>query len=213
MSVVGIARPAPPFLLGFDCYAPVTDAMLQEATARGFKWVGRYLDNLAGDELARIHSYGFGVLPYLVAMTKEPLSVANGRARGRQACARAADLGMPAAVHVGADLESPMAGSDIPGHVNALAGELLAGHLASALYVGVPQPCSSKVLFGLRPNRYIKGGGRIADAAGELAEPACGWAALQLEPLEAVTLAGSKVDVEVTKFDYMGRALVLWWPS
>ena len=37
-------------MLGFDVLQPVTRAMLQDATAQGLRFVGRYLDNLDADE-------------------------------------------------------------------------------------------------------------------------------------------------------------------
>jgi hypothetical protein len=210
---VGVARAAAPFLLGFDVLAPPTEGMLQAATARGMRFCGAYLDTLTAATRDRIFHYGFGILPYTAALVHEPLSILTGRARGVWANERAAALEMPTSVHVGIDLELPAAGSDCGGHVDAMAVTLQAAQRGAALYVGVPQPLTGRQLFALLPDRYIKGAGRVVDAADNLAEPGCGWAALQLEPVEGLLLAGVKVDVEVTKIDYEGRALVLWWPN
>jgi len=217
---IGNARPAPPFLLGFDVLSPLTDDMLRDAVARGLGFCGRYVNNLTPDERDRIFGFGLPILLYTEALTKVQLSEASGRNYGHSMAVSASLLSVPNSVDVVIDLDLPAAGSDVAAHVDAMAIALDAPTLAAgvgsygaALYVGAPQPLTSAELFALRPNRYVKGGGRIVDARGELAEPACGWAALQLEPLEGVELAGVKVDVEVTKLDYEGRALVLWWPS
>lgn len=203
-SIVGTARPLAPFQLGFDVLSPVTEAMLQEATARGMTWVGRYLNVLSPSEVTLLFDYGMGILPYTEAMTSAPLTDATGRSYGKACAAHAATLGIPEGVHVAIDLEAPAEGSDAAHHVNAMSEILRGQGRPSALYVGVPQPLSGPELFRLAPNRYIKGGGAAA-------EPPCGWSAIQLEPLEGLTLAGVKVDVEVSKFDYLGRALMLWW--
>ena len=213
MSAVGVARAAAPFKLGFDILQPCTPEMLSDAIGHGMIWVGRYLNNLSPAERDLIFSAGLGILPYTEAMTREPLSASTGTTYGYTMAGAALDLDMPAGVHIAIDLELPDARSNAAAHVNAMASELLAHGYGAALYVGVPQPLTSRELYALRPNRYIKGGGRITDVFGSLAEPTCGWAALQLEPLESLTLGGVAVDVEVTKLDYQGRALTLWWPN
>ena len=203
---IGVARPCPPFYLGFDVLEPVTAAMLDDAIAHGCRWVGRYLNDLSSAEVARIFARGLGLLLYTEAMTSSPLSAATGHAYGVKAGAWAGALGVPPRVHVAIDLEDPAPASECGAHVNAMAGALLGDALGAALYIGVPQPLTGPELFALLPDRYIKGGGRAT-------VPTCGWAALQLEPLEGLRFGGAPVDIEVTKLDDMGRALVLWWPA
>jgi hypothetical protein len=202
----GVARACAPFLLGFDVLEPVTEPMLQAATARGFQWIGRYLETLKPAERDLIFRYGFGIAPLLEAMTVQVLTAATGSARGELADAQASAIGTPLGVHVTIDLELPRAGSDVLGHVDALADRILSGRRGAALYVGVPQPLDGANLFAARPNRYWRG-------AGDVPEPACGWAALQLEPLEGVVLAGTKVDVDVSQADRFSRVLTMWWPQ
>ena len=203
--MIGVARAADPFLLGFDVEEPTTPAMLAAARGRGFAWVGRYLNNLSAEELGSIFAANLGVLPYTWAMTHEPLSAAAGTEYGAHMAAIARGLGCPEGVHIAIDLEAPPPGSACGPHVNAMADSLRWAQFGAALYVGVPQPLSGPELFALKPDRYIKGGGRAS-------EPSCSWAALQLEPLARLELAGAPVDVAVTKEDYEGRSLVLWWP-
>jgi hypothetical protein len=213
MNPVGAARALPPFWLGFDVLQPCSDAMLADANARGFKWVGRYLNNLTEAERDRIFAAGLGILPYTEAMTGEPLSAVQGAAYGARMADAAAALATPPTVHVAIDLELPAAGSRVADHVNAFSRVLENARFGAALYVGAPQPLTSVELFHLIPNRYIKGGGRIVDAGGALAEPTCGWCAIQLEPLDLFELGDVRVDVAISKLDYEGRALTLWWPS
>jgi hypothetical protein len=210
---VGVARALPPFLLGFDVLAPVSEEMLDAAAAHSFRWVGRYLGTIGAGERDRIFRRGIGILPYTVAVTRTHLSAVTGHADGEAASDEADAIGCAPLVHVPIDLELPLAGSDCASHVDAFARALRGRGRNAALYVGVPQPLTSAELFARVPDRYIKGGGRIEDRFGALAEPECGWSALQLEPLERVTLAGVAVDVAVSKLDYRGRALNLWWPA
>lgn len=212
MSSIGVARPAEPYLLGFDCLAPVTRAMILDVRSYGFQWVGRYLEVLTVAERDLIFGAGLAIAPLTEATVKEVLTRTTGTARGVQTRDRASSLGMPAGVSIAIDFESPMAGGDVAAHVDAMAVEIRGGSYGAALYIGSPQPLTSAALFSLLPAPYWRGAGRIVDAAGELAEPECGWAAIQLSPLERAELAGVKVDVDVTQTDYRGRTLTMWWP-
>lgn len=209
---LGIARPAEPFMLGFDCLTPITRAMLADVRSYGFQWVGRYLENLEADERDLIFGAGLAIAPLTEATTREVLTRTTGTVRGVQTRDRASSLGMPAGVSIAIDFEAPMAGGDVAAHVDAMAVEIRGGSYGAALYVGVPQPLTSASLFSLLPLPYWKGAGRIVDAAGELAEPGCGWAILQLEPLQRAELAGRHVDVNVTQADYQCRTFTMWWP-
>lgn len=214
MTVRGRTTLAQPFWLGFDCYAKVTEPMLQEATASGLKCAGRYLANLDAAEVDLCWRYGFPLLVYLEAMVRTPLSAAAGTQYGRLAAGRAGDLGIAPGVHLCIDLEDPAPGSEPAGFVNAIAAQLASVGCKSALYLGVPPPgLTSSQVFALAPDRYIKGAGRLLEPDMlNVLEPPCGWAAIQLEPLEHMTLAGIPVDTFVTKLDYEGRALMLWGP-
>lgn len=212
MSAVGVARVATPYMLGFDCLTEVTDAMLAEAGSYRFEWVGRYLEILTIAERNRIFAAGLAIAPLTEATTKDVLTATTGTVRGVQTRDRASSLAMPPAVSIVIDFEDPMAGSNVPAHVNAMAAEIRGGHYGAALYLGEPEPLTSAEVFALSPFPYWKGAGRLVDASGGLVEPACGWACLQLSPLEGATLAGVPVDVNVTQRDYKGRSLVLWWP-
>jgi hypothetical protein len=201
---VGIARACPPFLLGFDCLTPVNEEIATQAAARGLRWVGQYLEVLTPATRDLIWAHDLGIAPLTEAETSRPLSVQTGADRGALAVAQCEGLEMAPTVHVTIDLELPYGGSDCPGHVNAFSDRLLKAYFAAALYVGVPEPLNAPQLFALRPNRYWKGGGQVP-------EPHCGWSALQLEPLEGLVLAGTRVDVNVSKLDYFGRAMTMWW--
>jgi hypothetical protein len=210
----GRAIPIPPFVRGFDCLQAVTEPMLREATAAGYGAAGRYLNNLTIAEVALLWQYGFSILLYLEAMTSTVLSVQTGQQYGRLAAGRARALDVAQGVHLVIDLEDPAPGSNETAHVNAMSGPIVAGGWPPALYLGNPPPnLTSAEAFALVTNRYIKGGGRLLEPDHvHVLEPACGWAAIQLEPLEHQVLAGAKVDTWVSKIDYEGRALSVWAP-
>jgi hypothetical protein len=212
MATVGVARPAPPYLLGFDCLTPVTRSMLLDVGTYGFRWVGRYLETLEPAERDLIFSFGIGIMPLTEATVKEPLTRTTGTVRGVQSRDRASSLGCPPGVSIAIDFEAPMAGGDVAAHIDAMTIEIR-GPYGAVLYVGEPQPLPSHELFTLLPQPYWKGAGRLVDATGALAEPDCGWAAFQLSPLERAELAGKKVDVDVTQTDYRGRVMTMWWPQ
>jgi hypothetical protein len=214
MTVAGRAVVLPPFVRGFDVYGRCTEAMLREATAKGYGAAGRYLQTLDPGERDLHWQYGFPILLYLVAMTKTPLSVQTGVQYGQVARGKAVSLGVAPGVHLCIDLEDAAPGSDEGGHTNALATQLAGGGWPSALYLGAPPPkLTSSQVFALKPERYIKGGGRLLEPDElNVLEPPCGWAAIQLEPLEHDTLDGVKVDTWISKYDYMGRSLHLWGP-
>jgi hypothetical protein len=201
---MGAARACPPFSMGFDCLTPVNEEIAVQAAARGFRWVGQYLEELTPETRDTIFAHDMGIALLTEAETSRPLSAETGADRGALAVSQCQALDVPPTVHVTIDLELPYAGSDCPAHVNAMSDRLLRGYYAAALYVGVPEPLNAAQLFALRPNRYWKGGGAVP-------EPHCGWCNIQLEPLEGLVLAGTRVDVNVSKLDYFGRAMTMWW--
>lgn len=85
--------------------------------------------------------------------------------------------------------------------------DVLNVNFTSGLYVGSPQPFTSKELWLLHVNRgYWRGQGRIVDRFGplSLAEPTkCGWCAYQCYP--SVMRGGVSVDVDMITEDYLGR--------
>lgn len=203
---IGVARPAAPFLLGFDCLATKTAAMLADAKARGLSWCGCYLETLKAPERDLIFSYELAIALLTEADTFDVLTASIGTAKGLLAAGLARDLGAPLGVHVTIDFEKPKAGSDPAGYLNAKSDSLESGGYPACLYAGLPEPLSSSALYNTHPRRYWKGGGAVP-------EPQCGWCVVQLEPLQGLTLGGVPVDMDVMKQDYAGRVLTLWYPG
>ena len=88
--------------------------------------------------------------------------------------------------------------------------DVLNVNFISALYVGSPQPFTSKELWELHVKGYWRGQGRIVDRFGplSLAEPTnCGWWAYQAYPSIVVggDVGGVLVDVDMISQDYLGR--------
>jgi hypothetical protein len=200
---IGVARAVSNFSLGFDSLAPVTGAILQDAQSEGYKFVGRYLHNLTPSEVNIIFALGFGIWCLTYAPTGVVLNAATGAQHGAQDVSQAKALQIPSLVDITLDFESPAAGSDGPAHINAAAGVLTSAGYGDPLYVGGPEPLNGSQLGSLATKKYAKGGGQIP-------EPPCGWCIIQLEPLNQ-PLFGTRVDVDISKQDYLGRSMVLWW--
>lgn len=203
MNVVGVARPAPLFGLGFDCYAPVTGAICQDAKLAGFKYVGRYLHNLTSQERDVIFANGLAIWLLTYAPTSEVLNASTGVKYGTQTAHQAISLSTPPSVDVTIDFESPMIGSDGPAHINAYAHTLMSANYGAPLYVGGPEPLNGAQLYSLAVHPYVRGGGMMP-------EPACGWAIIQLTPLDQ-DMFGTRVDVSIACADYRGRRVTMWY--
>jgi hypothetical protein len=181
------------------------------ALAAGLRYVGRYVENLSGQEREDLFAAGLGIAPLTEAVTGVVLTARLGDELGRKRAAALADLGCPPGVYLWADHESPARGSDSVGYLNARATASVAAGFGAGQYAGLPIDLSSGQLFGLLANRYWKGGGRVP-------EPDCGWCLVQAEPLAGankggILLGAQRVDVDFSKEDYEGRSAVLWWPA
>ena len=203
---IGVARDAAPYLLGFDCLVPKTAAMLADAKARGLSWCGCYLETLNASQRDLVFSYDMAIALLTEADTFDVLTATIGTAKGLLAAKAARALAAPLGVHVTIDYEDPKAGSQSAAYINAKSDSLEAGGYPACFYAGEPDPLTAAATYNTHPRRYWKGGGAVP-------EPQCGWCVLQLEPLQGLELGGVAVDVDVTKADYEGRVLTLWYPS
>lgn len=92
-------------------------------------------------------------------------------------------LGIPAGVTVWLDLEGLDAWNTEPakliGLINAWADKIAERGWMPGLYVGAPQPLTSKQLYQLRVVRYWWGLGKPIDKTGALVYPDCGWCMIQ----------------------------------
>lgn len=206
--MTGVARAAAPFLLGFDCLEPVSVLVANDFWKDGFRWVARYLNGpspLTPTERDDLFSIGFGIAPLLVAETSDELTNITGSAYGFKAVRLAMALGIPPSVHITEDYESPAEGSDVLAHERAMTAAIRSGGFDAAAYIGSPLPLNASQVYSMSANRYWRAGGLVP-------EPACGWAAMQLHPLDQIRF-GQRIDVDVTCLDYRGRALTMWWPK
>lgn len=204
--MIGVARPAMPFAMGFDCLQPVPPDVALRARSDGMRWCGRYLETLTAEEVTGLFAAELAILPISEAMVREPLSATLGAERGAQLVRLASVLGVPRSCSVGIDFESPAPGSDCAGFIDAAAAALSAGGYGPLLYVGAPEPLSGHELYELAPTRYWRG-------AGDVPTPECGWCILQLEPLDREAW-GHRVDYDVIQGgDRKGRLPMLWYPS
>jgi hypothetical protein len=204
--MTGVARPALPFALGFDCYEPVSNQTARIAKADGFTWVGRYLENLTVAERDSIFGAGLGIALLTQATTDVALSAATGAQQGRAEVLRALKLAVPPSVHITGDNEAAFPGSDVPAHSDAFVSAVRAGGYDGAMYVGAPQTLDAAQLYACLADRYWRAGSLVP-------EPACGWCIIQLSPLDRTMFGGQRVDVDVTCLDFRGRAMVMWWPQ
>jgi len=117
-------------------------------------------------------------------------------------------LGIPAGTSVWLDLEGMKAFRSDPlalvNKINTWADAIAEGGWMPCLYVGSPQPLTSRELWALRVKRYWRGQGRIVDRNNALAEPwNCGWCMTQMFP--SVTWGGVLVDANIIGQDYLAR--------
>lgn len=180
--------------------------MLAQAVALGHKWCGQYVETLAANPgtVQRIFSHGLAIALLTEADTFDVLTAAIGTARGLLSAQAARGLGAPVGVHMTIDFEEPKAGSQPAPYLDARSDAQEGQGYPACLYAGLPEPLTGSGLYNTHPRRYWKGGGKVP-------EPDCGWCVVQLEPLEGLLLAGVAVDMDVTKEDYEGRVLTLWF--
>lgn len=92
-------------------------------------------------------------------------------------------LGIPAGATVWLDLEGMKAYKtpppDLIAKINAWADAITAGGWMPGLYVGAPQPLTSRELYQLRVVRYWLGLGKPVDRNAALVYPDCGWCMIQ----------------------------------
>jgi hypothetical protein len=98
---------------------------------------------------------------------------------GEDECAQLKALGIPAGATVWLDLEGihayRMDPITLSAKINSWATAIQAGGWMPGLYVGAPQPLTSKELYALKVVRYWLGIGHCVDRTGDDAYPKCGW--------------------------------------
>lgn len=204
---VGIARPAPAFLRGFDCLSPLANNTARQFKADGYDFVSRYLENLTATERDGIFSAGLAILLLTEATTSVTLDAPLGRLRGSSSVRRASALEAPSSLSVVIDLESCKGDAGtVAEFTDAFHDELVAGLQDSMVYVGADQPLDAIQLYLLKTHHYMRAG------SFQIPEPRVGWCCIQLSPLDR-TVHGQRVDFEIIQSDALGRTPTLWWPT
>jgi hypothetical protein len=131
----------------------------------------------------------------------------------RQAAVNQAQmLGLPPGTSVFLDYEARADRSDAGAAadialINKWADTVAHAGYVPGIYVAPAQPLTSEELWHLRVVRYWKGGGRLIDRHGALAEPECGWCMFQMWP--SVYFGGVWVDANITCHDYKDRTVAM----
>ena len=166
-----------------------------------------YLGHMTPAKLRALHDAGLWFTPVTVA------GEYNDGAADEIAQLRA--LGIPAGAHVWLDVEGTAvwnAGKDpkklaaVKDLIEAWNKDIRAAGYRPAMYVGVPQPFTSKELYAFSCERYWAGQGSVRDREGVLTEPfrdfanCRGWNAIQAAPSEVC--GGVLIDFNFVKGDY-----------
>ena len=134
-----------------------------------------YLGYMTPERLRMVLRQGLAFMPVTTAGEYE-----DGAA---DECAQLRALGIPKGVTVWLDLEGMKAYKtsppDLIAKINAWADAITAGGWMPGLYVGAPQPLTSRELYQLRVVRYWWGLGKPVDRNAALVYPDCGWCMIQ----------------------------------
>lgn len=206
--MVGIAREAPVFLKGFDCYEPVSASVAVAFKADGYGYAGRYLENLTIAERDTLFAAGLGIWLLSTAIV-ENLSASVGDAKGAMLRNKAMALGVPPRVHITTDLEEAHGDpvSAVMPFVDHVGGVLVHCGYPSALYLGAGCGLNGRQAFSIPSvNLYVRAG------SSGIPEPDCGFAMWQTPPLDQ-TAHGQRYDCSIVGRDGFGRGIFLWFPN
>jgi hypothetical protein len=205
---------APPGTLVADTFTPMPRVGADSLFTSGFRAIVRYTENVSADEIANCTAAGLGVIFITEGLAVSTVPTADlGWNMGYGACARLAELGIPARATVFSDLEGQgKSAADWIAYANAHANAVTeAGYLAGG-YFGFGVGLTGPEMFSVRNmTRYGKGASRLTDRFGDagVAEPLCGWSWVQGLPLDMLRPPAGRIDVGALFHDYLGRAVTL----
>jgi hypothetical protein len=194
-----------------DTIAHITAAEAATLVADHFTGVFLYAETATQDDVD--NALEAGLLVAFVMYSPSPgyqPSATLGTQMATAACAALKKLLIPATISLFIDLES-MGGvaADKIAHANAAADAIMSEGFTPGGYIGSGVLLTSAQLYALHVVRYWKSGSRVEDATGALAEPACGWCAIQGIPFNyQVPGGGPEVDVDTVWQDYRGRSVI-----
>ena len=198
MPIVGTAQVARVRSVGIDTVQAMTDGLLaalkQEAPEATF--IGRYVDSLTPEEVARIQGAGYSILPLTYADEFDPAP------RLQKLFA----LGCPPNVTTILDVESVSLGvADTIARINAWAAKFKEAQLDPGAYVGAGAGLTAEQWTALAVDRYMR-------SCSLVPVPQEGFCVLQLFPPNQHLGGGLVVDWDVIEQDFERRTPVLWAP-
>jgi hypothetical protein len=203
-----IEEASPVGCLAFDSFSHVSREQAAGLERWGCKVAMLYAELATAEDLANCIGAGLAVTFILEGLAASTIPTEDLGARmARDAVARMRALGVPDGASYAIDLEG---NGREPGawvaFANGAADVLAGGGDLPVAYVGAGLGLSSGELYALRTPRYWRGMSRVVDREGELAEPSCGWCAVQQYP-DNLAIGGAKVDVSVIGLDFKKRGL------
>jgi Domain of unknown function (DUF1906) len=205
---------AQPGTLIADTFTPMPRAGADALFTSGFRALLRYTENITPEELANCTAAGLGVafITEGLAISTTP-TAALGTSMAQGACARIAELGVPARFTLFSDLEGQgRQPADWLAYANAHADGVVAEGGIAGGYFGFGVGLTGAEMFGIQKmTRYGKGASRLTDRFGDagVAEPLCGWCWTQGLPLDMLRPPAGRIDVGFLANDYLGRAVTL----
>ncbi|MHB2027553.1 MAG: hypothetical protein ACYCPT_01895 [Acidimicrobiales bacterium] len=199
-----LGRPVPAYhrQIGIDTDSILSVAALAEIAADpAIEFVGRYVDSLTAEEVARIFARKLAILPLTYANEYDP----EPRLR------KLAALGCPTGVTVVLDVESvKLAPAALVVHINAWASATKAASCDPAGYVGAGAGLTADEWSRTLVDRYMR-------SCSFVPEPIEGFCCEQLSPgnthVHGVDKPVLLVDYDVMRQDYRGRVMSLWGPE
>lgn len=205
---------AQPGTLIADTFTPMPRAGADLLFSTGFRAIMRYTESISAQEMADCTAAGLGVafITEGLAQTTQP-SAALGASMAFGACARLAELGVPARFTLFSDIEGQgRQPADWVAYANAHADGVVASGGIAGGYFGFGVGLTGAEMFGIKNmTRYGKGASRLTDRFGDagVAEPLCGWAWVQGLPLDMLRPPAGRIDVGALFNDYLGRSVTL----
>lgn len=206
---------------GVDHFGPISPACARAMRDAGAEVVFVYEPEFTTECIKNVHALGMAVGFLLEGLDEHTTpNAALGVAMSAHGRSKLRDLEVPTGITRIIDLEGTgRRVEDWKVWVDACSQDIEAGADIGGLYVGAGTGLTGTELFAF-PNvhRYVKGGSKILDADGHYTEPSCGWAAVQIYPLDVPLPLGlpggsasivCKVDFSILGTDYAGRAITV----
>jgi hypothetical protein len=183
---------------GFDTVANVSLQEAQALYSAGFRFAGRYLTGLSNNELAEILQSGLACTFFSYANSFDPSDEIAALKR----------LAIPIETVVWLDVEGVTDDAiTLQARINTWARALKQAGYIPGMYAGAQQLLTSKELYDLSVNRYMKSCSRVVDRHNQVAEPTCGWCMVQCAC--DVQRQNLEVDVDFVFADYTGRSVAM----